>query len=221
MKRLGRDRKQELAYDQLVRRAFEELVQPGRLLFNPPDRMQLGRTERVEVRLTRTLQLDTELLQNLCGVGEPQIEEIPTAPLMAVTLKGRRFPYYDLQRRGTKGQQDRITTWEFDIRAVKRGQQQLFVSVSLRIPVPGQPFEHMSMPVREVTIDVQVGAAVLLGHFVAGNWPWFVGTAIAIAAVVVAVLYRLYLAWLTIMGFGSTCPTYPAASPLVVSGSAN
>jgi hypothetical protein len=48
--------------------------------------------------------------------------------------------------------------------------------VSLRIPVPGQSLEHKSIPVREATIDVQVGAPALIGHFVAGSW--FIGTAI-------------------------------------------
>lgn len=35
------------AHDDLMRSALDELVQPGRLLFNPPDRMQLGETQRV------------------------------------------------------------------------------------------------------------------------------------------------------------------------------
>jgi hypothetical protein len=175
-------------YDNLVRRAFAELVQPGRLLFNPPDHMQLSHTERVEVRLTRTLTLDAELLEHLRGHGEPQLEEIPTAPLMAVTLKGDgfRISAYSDEEQGVS--QDGITTWEFDVRALERGQQRLVMCVSLRIPVPGQPSEHKSIPVREATIDVQVGVPALIGHFMAGNWQWFIGTAIAIVAVVAAVL---------------------------------
>ena len=43
---------------------------------------------------------------------------------------------------------------------------------------------------REVTINVQVGARALVGQFVSRNWQWFIGTTIAIAAVVVAVLYH-------------------------------
>ena len=128
-------------------------------MFNPPDRMQLGHTERVEVRLTRTLKLDAELLRHLRGHGEPQLEEIPTTPLMAVTLKGDGFqitPYSDEEQQVSENQ---LTTWEFDIRALKRGPQLLVMSVSLRIPVPGQTSERKSIPVREVTIDVQVGAA--------------------------------------------------------------
>src|SRR5262245_45900594 len=39
------------AYDRLVYWAFADLVQSGRLLFNPPERMELGDTKRVEVRL--------------------------------------------------------------------------------------------------------------------------------------------------------------------------
>jgi hypothetical protein len=179
------------SYDDLVRRALAELVQPGRLLFNPPNQMQLGQTERVEVRLTRTpLALDVELLKHLRGHGVPQLEEIPTAPLMAVTLKGDgfRITVYSDEEQGVT--QDGITTWEFDIHAIKRGQQRLILSVSLRIPVPGQPSEHKSVPVREATIDVTVGAPALIGHFVTSNWQWFIGTAVAIAAVVVAVLYH-------------------------------
>jgi uncharacterized caspase-like protein len=175
-------------YDDLVRSAFAELVKPGRLLFNPPDRMKLGQTERVEVRLARTLELDAELRENLRGHGEPQLEEIPTAPLMAVTLDGDGFrikAYSDEEQAVT---QDGITTWEFDIRATERGQQRLVMCVSLRIPVPGQPLERKSIPVREATIDVQVGVPALVGHFVSSYWQWFIGTAIAIAAVVVAVL---------------------------------
>jgi TPR repeat protein len=181
---------QPVNYDDLVRSAFAELVQPGRLLFNPPDRMQLGQTERVEVRLTRTLELDAELLDHLGGSGDPQVEEIPTAPLMVVILKGEGFritAYSDEEQSVT---QDEITTWEFDIQALKRGQQRLVMCVSLRIPVPDHPSEHKSIPVREATIDVQVGAPTLVAHFVATNWQWFIGTAIAIVAVVVAVLYH-------------------------------
>jgi hypothetical protein len=97
----------------LVRSAFADLVKPGRLLFNPPDRMQLDQRVRVEVRLTRTLELDAELLEHLRGPGEPQMEEIPTAPLMAVTLKGEAFQitaYSDDEQGVTP---DGITTWEF------------------------------------------------------------------------------------------------------------
>jgi len=152
--------------------------------------MQLGHTERVEVRLTRTLKLDTELLEHLHGPGEPQMEEIPTAPLMAVTLKGDGFHItsYSDEEQGVT--QDRITKWEFDIRALQRGQQRLIMCVSLRIPVPGQPPEHKSIPVREATIEVQVGALALTGQFVYGNWQWFIGTAIAIAAIVAAALFH-------------------------------
>jgi hypothetical protein len=181
---------QASSYDSLVRQALAELVQPGRLLFNPPDRMQLNRTERVEVRLTRTLERDAELVEQLRGHGEPQLEQIPTAPLMAVTLKGDGFRIVALSDEEQGVTQDSITTWEFDIRALKRGEQRLIMCVSLRIPVPGQPLEHKSIPVREATIDVQVAVPTLVGHFVSGNWQWFIGTAVAIAAVVAAVLYH-------------------------------
>ena len=127
--------------------------------------------------------------EHLRGHGEPRLEEIPTAPLMAVTLKGDGFrivAYSDEEQIVTR---EGITTWEFDIRALKRGLQRLIICVSLRIPLESKPSEHKSIPVREATIDVQVGAPALVGHFVAANWQWFIATAIAIAAVLVAVLH--------------------------------
>jgi hypothetical protein len=179
-----------VGYDESVRRAFTELVEPGGLMFNPPDHMQLRHTERVEVRLTRTLELTAELLEHLGGRGEPRLEEILTAPRMAVTLKGGGFQIEALSNDEEQSVlKDEITTWEFDIRAVKKGQQLLVMSVSLRIPMPGH-LERKSVPVREAVIDVQVGVPALAWNFVSDYWQWFIGTGIAAAAVVVAVLYH-------------------------------
>ena len=181
------------AGDDPMRSLLAELVKPGRLMFNPPDRMQLGQTERVEVRLTRTRELDARLLENLHGPGKPRVEDIDTTEWMTVTLTSEDDgleikSYSDKEQIVT---QDETTTWEFAILACKRGQQRLVMSVSLRIPVPGQQEpKSKSIPVREETINVQVGAPALAAHFISGNWQWFVGTAIAIAALVVAVLYH-------------------------------
>jgi len=158
-------------------------------MFNPPDQMQLGHKERVEVRLTRTLTLDAELLKRLRGPGEPRIEDIPTAPLMAVTLKSENggFRITTFSDEEQRVAQDGITTWEFDIRARKRGQQILSLCVSLRIPVPGQPLQHRSIPVREAKIDVQVGAFALVGYMMA-DWRWAVATMITLVGTVAAVV---------------------------------
>lgn len=170
-----------------VRRA---LGKPGRLLFNPPDHMQLSATARVEVRLTRALDLDDDLLADLRGPGTPHLEQVLTAPLMAVTLRGDGFsitPYSDEEQSVSA---DRATTWEYDITARKRGQQRLVISVSLRIPARGEPAERRSIPVREAVIDVQVRAPELMRQFFAANWRWAIGTMIAAAAVVVAVIFH-------------------------------
>lgn len=109
---------------------------------------------------------------------------------MAVTLTGDGFDikgHSDEEQTVTDAD---ITAWEFDIRAIKRGQQHLFMSVSLRIPVPGLPLAHKSIPVREAEIHVHVAVPALVGLFVTGYWQWLVGTAIAAAAVVVAVIFH-------------------------------
>jgi Caspase domain len=178
-----------ITYDELAARARAQLVKRGRLLFNPPKRMQLGETERVEVRLIRTLKLDAKLLESLRGHGAPQLEEISTAPLMSVTLKSDGFNITAYSDEEQSVVQDRPTTWEFDIRALKRGPQRLVMCVNMRIPVPGAPLERISEPVREKIINVQVGTVALAGQFVSSHWAWLVGTVIAIVGLVVAILH--------------------------------
>ena len=178
-----------VTYDELAAWARAQLVKRGRLLFNPPKRMQLGETERVEVRLIRTLKLDAKLLEGLRGHGTPQLEEISTAPLMSVTLKSDSFNITAYSDEEQSVVQDRPTTWEFDIRALKRGPQRLVMCVNLRIPVPGAPLERISKPVREAIINVQVGTVALAGQFVSSHWAWLVGTVIAIVGLVVAILH--------------------------------
>jgi hypothetical protein len=176
--------------EKLVRRVLADLVQPGRLLSNPPDRMRLGQTERVEVRLPRVLDLGAKLLEQLGGYGEPRLEEIETASRMAVTLTGDGF---DITRHSQKEQavsQDGVTAWEFDIRAVKRGQQRLFLSVSLGFRSRASPCCARACPVQVVTIHIEVGVPSLVGKFLSGYWQWLIGTAVAIVAVVVVVFFH-------------------------------
>jgi hypothetical protein len=173
--------------EERVRRA---LGKPGRLLFNPPDRMQLRETQRVEVRVAGALDLDEDLLADLRGRGTPHLEQVPTAPVMAVTLRGDGFRIvsYSDEEQSVSGED--VTTWEYDITAQQRGRQRLVISVSLRIPEGGRSAAHRSIPVREATIDVQVRAPALIGQFLSANWQWITGTVIAIAAIVSAVVFR-------------------------------
>ncbi len=174
-------------HEERVRRA---LGKPGRLLFNPPDRMQLRETQRVEVRVAGALDLDEDLLADLRGRGTPHLEQVPTAPVMAVTLRGDgfRIDSYSDEEQSVSGED--VTTWEYDITAQQRGRQRLVISVSLRIPEGGRSAAHRSIPVREATIDVQVRAPALAGQFLSANWQWITGTVIAIAAIVSAVVFR-------------------------------
>ena len=151
--------------------------------------MRVGQTARVEVRLARTLLQDAKLVEGLSGLGQVRLEDIPVAPVMAVTLQGDGFKitaYSDEEQRVTL---DEITTWEFDIKARKRGLQSLIISVSLRIPIPGQSTEHKSVPVRETLVEVRIGATAAV-QFVGANWQWFVGTAIAIGGLITAIIFH-------------------------------
>jgi len=163
------------------------VVTPGRLMFNPPDSMRLGTTERIEVRITRSpADLDDELRTNLVGRGHPQLRDVATSVSMEVTLRGSAFEVDVLSKPQQVVTDSDISTWEFDVRAVKRGMQSLQLCVNLRLLVDGQPDEWRSVPVMERTIDVQVSAPALVGTFIADNWQWLAGTGLGLAGVITA-----------------------------------
>jgi hypothetical protein len=181
-----RPTRDEVDVDQLVAAAVAKVVKPGRLMFNPPSAMRLGETRRVEVRITRTDQLDEHLTAGLRGSGVPQLETISTSVFMGVTLRGMGFDiesYSETEQAITKAD---VTTWEFDIRPVTRGQLTLLLSVVLRIPIPGQLHERRSIPALERTVNVDVSTVSLVRTVAARNWQWLVATALGVGGAIAA-----------------------------------
>ncbi len=107
-----RSRERETAND-LVSKAVQSAVHRGLLVFNPPEEMRQGHTDRVEVGVARSAALRESLLGNLHGRGLPQFAEVETSSFMSVELKGDAFQitsYSALEQIVAP-----VARWEFDV----------------------------------------------------------------------------------------------------------
>lgn len=160
-----------------IDRAVGEVVDNGRVLFNPAERMQQGRQERVEVAISRTRGLDEQLRTMTRGRGTPRIDDVETSPFMAVELKGPAFEITPLQTAAAGEQLLRETgLWEFDVLPKRSGAHRLQVCLSMRIPLDNRADERVSVPVLERDIRVTVDARYSMNHFLRENWRWCLAT---------------------------------------------
>jgi hypothetical protein len=173
-------------YDRRLREAIDGVVKRGRMVFNPPETMHLGAASRVEVRITRSTELDDVITSDLRGAAPPQLETIPTSVYMGVSLQGAGFDVAAFSDEEQVVTDSDATTWEYEVVARKRGTQTLVLSVSLRIPVAGEPDRRRSVPVLERRIEVEVTKLELVGAFAKSNWQWIAGTVIGLAGAIAA-----------------------------------
>ncbi len=156
-------------------------VTPGRFAFDPPVSMRQGRSERVTVALVRSQDLDAELLSFLRESRAPQLADVRTSPLMSVRLGGdRAFAITPLSELEQPVSAIAVTTWEFDVRALRPGRHVLTTIVALRLPMDGHDDVRCSLPVLGRSVQVQVAPAYAAGRFVSANWQWIAGTLIAL-----------------------------------------
>ena len=149
----------------------------GNILFNPAERMKVDDKERIEVRIARSL--TEELTSGLKGRGEPRVEEMQVGPFMSARLTGRAFDIIPLSEGDQLVLFDGFTQWEWDVVPLKSGRQTLLLSIDIRVKIPGQDEETMSLPVFERQIDVRISSVSSVKNFLGKNWQWIITTVIS------------------------------------------
>jgi hypothetical protein len=169
-----------LAIDKAVR----DVVTEGRVVFNPATNMRQGHSERVEVAIARSTNLDQELLASLRSTTNARVQTIATSPFMGVDLRGAGFEITALAEREQLLYQ--TARWEFDVLPRRSGTRRLQVSVTMRIPISNRSDETISVPVLERSIRVRVDPVYSSKQFLSKNWQWLIATAAGLAGVVTA-----------------------------------
>ena len=172
---------------QSVRSALDASFPLGTILYNPPDNMQVGVPELVEVRIAGYEDLVARLSEGLQGGGLALFETIEVCRTMTVSLQGRNFDVKDLSPRRQFLRRDDITAWDFDVSPRRRGEQQLELRVCLVVIESSEPFEY-ELPVMRRRIEVRVNPSYTAIAFARDQWRWIVTTLIALVAAVAAIL---------------------------------
>lgn len=168
----------------LVQAEFARLA-AGHVLYNPPDEMQVGRRERVEVRITQG-RAETLAAETLQGRGAAVVESIPVNTFMKVRLTGDAFTITPLSSEEQFVVADSFTEWAWDLVPLQAGDQNLTLLITARVLLPGYPAEQRDLRIIERHIDVDVkpfGPAVL--DFVRGH------TEVLISAVLIPLAIAL------------------------------
>lgn len=149
------------------------------ILYNPPEQMQVGVMDRVEVRITR--EFSDNLTEGLRGTGPPRVEPLCVGTIMRARLEGAAFDIVplgsDVLRLPDMGYQD----WRWDVTPVDSGEHQLAFIVSV---LAGDTL--IEEEVFERRIDIEVNPAYSLRKFLSGNWQGLIAALVGIAGLVEA-----------------------------------
>ena len=167
-----------------ISHVVRDTVHPGLLAFNPPSEMHQGRSERVEVGIARSPELRDALTAGFRGRGLPEVVHVDASPEMGVELRGSSFAIEALS--AAEQLVVPLARWEFDVTPLRSGSQTLTLCVTIRIESPYVSGGRIAIPVFERDIRIKVDVVYGARRFVANNWQWLVGTAVALGGGIAA-----------------------------------
>jgi len=172
-------------------RAQLAALAPGEIVFNPPDTMREGRSERITVRIARA-DAEARIKSGLEGRGVAQAEAIEVGTFMRVRLYGDGFQVTPRSDENQAVPETGFAEWIFDVLPEAGGSMMLTLAVAVRFKLPGSD-EVTDLPVLTRDITVQVDAWWRAKQLFAANWQWFLG---GIGSVLVALAGYFGRRWL-------------------------
>ncbi|HAA31048.1 MAG TPA: hypothetical protein DCE56_29250 [Cyanobacteria bacterium UBA8553] len=154
--------------DKIVQDAIDQLS-VGKILFNVPEEMQVGETERIEVRIAKTVTKDFD--NKLKGKGKPVLENIKFGTVTEVKLEGNSFEIKGISTGLQVVGGEDYTEWSWDVTPKKSGEQTLSLIVSVRIKVPQLEIDSVrNYPVDIKKIKVKVNPIYSIKDLLINNW---------------------------------------------------
>ena len=152
-----------------VQAEFERLSK-GRILYNPPEEMQVGLRERIEARIS--MDPAAPLEAGLVGEGVPQVEAIPVGCFMKVRLQGEAFEITALSSEEQVVPAEGFTQWSWDVTPKEAGAQSLFLIVTARVKLSGYADEQKDLGIIEREILIKVNPGHSIRSFFTDNQEW-------------------------------------------------
>jgi hypothetical protein len=178
-----------VSLDAAVRKALGIEVRLGALGIDAP-LLRQGRNDTVRVAISRGLNADDIIAPLVAESQVPTVEVIDTSAVMFVDLTGPSFRVQRLNPPDGEQLVSDTATWEFDVLPLCAGKQNLTVSASMRVPVPGHGERTVSVPSLKREFTVEVDRLYAGRTFVQRNWQWIGTSVLAAAAVVAGIIWR-------------------------------
>ena len=105
-----------------------------------PEKMRVGRQERVEVRLGDADVAEEALREGLRGRGDPRTDRLSVSRLMRVTLVAdeKDFSIKALSSLDQYIERGKVSRWDFLATPVRAGQRTLRILISIRLKIEGK-----------------------------------------------------------------------------------
>jgi hypothetical protein len=159
----------------------------GQMVFNPPTEVQEGERKRIELRIipmqrdvavTNDAEAGAEaravLGEGLTGEGEPQFSQVKVGTLMKAKLTGDGFEITPLNEEEQVVGGEEFTQWAWDIVAVETGDQELNLTVTVKVVVDTLGERVRDLPVITQKVVVKVDLGYSIKTFVSEYWQWLV-----------------------------------------------
>jgi 3',5'-cyclic AMP phosphodiesterase CpdA len=175
---------QSLALPKPIREEIEKQIFSGKILFNFPKKMAIGKTERIEVRIAP--EASSNIKSQLRGNGIPETENIKIGSFMNLRLISDKFyieatsnpeqPIADLDLPITNLN---FTEWNWYVTPKDSGEHLLLLRITVVIKVPAYKDVAINYPVQEIPITVTSNPIYSTNNFLKQYWLW-IGILIAI-----------------------------------------
>lgn len=166
-----------------------EKLPTGRIIYNPPSKMRVALTERIEARIAKLV--TKELIKGLKGRGEIQIEALKVSTRMIAELKGDKFKIEPLFSDKEMAIKPDYTQWEWDVTPMERGLHKLKLCVDAVIEISDTQDSTIHLTVLEKEISVMVNPRYEIETFAKTHIKWIITTILGSVGIYIA--YLVYL----------------------------
>jgi len=166
----------------------------GRFVYNVPDYMKQGLTERVEARLSDQDISSDELIRDLKGIGVPRIEKIDISRIMKVSLlgDGGKFDIHSLSTEEQIVSGRDYSQWSWSVTPLSYGEQTLHFKISATIKLEGIGEKAIDIPVLDKKVNVTISPTFIIKSTAQGiSWWQFVLGGTTLSGLIVAITSRL------------------------------
>ena len=147
----------------------------GKILFDTPNQMKVGISERVSIRITKKLTYD--FFEDLIHAQEVEVESIRVSQSMAASLRGDDFRIEALGNEEQIIEDNDFTQWDWKVVPLKSGNRKLWASITIQVKLENEQ-ALKTLPVLEKEISVKINPVYSTTTFVVQYWQWLIASAI-------------------------------------------